>query len=345
MGKIVLPDPTGSRGEPPPLTREADPVGLLGLRLFKKSTTVKGNFMSTVRTIDTRLGLGKESVFGTPVAPTLFLDYVENNLGLQSFDDIDLSGTNGARGHHSNHLAAGVKNCGGTTSFYCRPNWLELLLEGIAGGSVTGTSVKTYHLGNSNPSFTLESDLKEKVLTLSGAKIQRAVFESSVNRALSLTLDWLAKDIAIGTSATSGTASNSKTAFLHHQSSLSWNNATIWLSKVRLTIDNGLVEDDFCNAQTRREILETDRTVSGSFLCKWSGEHKAIFEDYASSTPRALVLSYTAGADTLTFTMNNVRVKCATPASSARGLLYFPCAFVALRTDASDEVVITLTTQ
>jgi hypothetical protein len=164
-----------------------------------------------------------------------------------------------------------------------QPGYTELtfLLQWILGGTPTGTTPKTYPLGDSLQSRYVTIDRSDgangKVFTYTGVYVDKATFRAQQGELLELTLDLVGTDETI---ANAGTFPNLTLStdypFYFADLTLTANGSTWTTKDIEIVINNHLDKERFFNSLTRTAILPQDREVTITFNPSF-GEAAALY--------------------------------------------------------------------
>lgn len=269
--------------------------------------------MTTRTGLDAQLGVAEEVTVGTYVAPTRYVDFLSESLSLD-VDRIESEGIRaGRRVLDAADWAPGAKTVSGDVSFNARTRDLGLWLKHAFGG------VSTSGAGPYTHTFT-PGDLFGKGLTVQvgrpdasgtvqpfsylGCKVSSLTLSTSVGELVEVSASLIGRDEstaqALGTAAY--TASSTLWTFVH--GALTIGGTATPVESLELSIENGLQDSrhrlgsDVSTEQ--REEAKRNITLSAEV----DFTNLTHYNRLASGATAAVVLAFTSGSDTLTFTMN-----------------------------------------
>lgn len=220
--------------------------------------------------------LGIDTV--NPVA--VGFDFLSENLILQE-EFKDRAGIRGTRSHNVEVMRAGVRRPDGQIRL--QPTYTEWtnLLQWILGGTPSGTSPKTYPLGESLQSRYVTIDRSDgtngKVFTYSGVYVDKATIKGQQDELVELTLDLVGTDEAIGNAGTYPVITlDTAYPFIFSDLTLTANSAVYTAKNVEIVIDNHLDKERFFNSLTRTAILPQDRQITITWNSSY-GEAVALY--------------------------------------------------------------------
>jgi len=295
-----------------------------------------------------QLGLGKESEAGTAVEPTHFFAFSSETFG-QEIERAESEGITGSRGRARLRSVQTLKRPGGGFVIEgVKAEDLPLLLELAMGNALTGGSEGSVQLAEALPSFTVEVDKVVKVFTYAGCKMGILRFSSSYSDQL---LKVEAESIVAMSEAvsdppaTTGAYLNTQRPLVHRDSTLTVDSTEFDVEEVSVEIENVLDDALFRNSQTRLEVPEMDRQVSGRASVSWNSETYAALSKFTGGEAAVLSLSYTDGTRTVTFSLPQVYFTGETPKIAGREVMTLPLPFEAKDSadGAADSIEIVIT--
>jgi hypothetical protein len=110
---------------------------------------------------------------------------------------------------HENEERCGQKVFGVTLTMpFQFTTGMEWILEGMMGGSPTGTSPKSYPYSSTLPSYTIELSKGSRIKTYKGCKINSVTIAGSGNEPVDVTVEYMALDLSTGGSQTTVSGSS-----------------------------------------------------------------------------------------------------------------------------------------
>lgn len=226
------------------------------------------------------------------------------------------AGIRGTRSRFSNQANRGTYAVGGPIVFEPRPDDLDLLLPWITGGTKSGNTIA---VAETVPERYVVVDKIARVVTYAGCKVNRAIFRGGTNRNLELELDVQGKTASNGNAGTFpniATTLSELQPYIFQQGVLTLASTAYAFNDFTLTFDNALVLDKFENSETRVELPEGDRIITGSFNLGYSASEIALDEIAIAGIAGTLV--FTNGNYSLTITLTNLKAPAADPEVPAR---------------------------
>ena len=288
-------------------------------------------------------GLGEETVWGTPVARTVFGEFIGD-----SMKAIVARAQSGAfrRRNQMNHFAAKQGAEGGldVECSYIDKAVLRLLkhlfgaVSTAADTPVVGTHTHTFTLADAPPvglSLEIHRDASSAFL-YAGYRINEGTFSLEPDGLLKLAVSGAAKAETL-VSATSPTYDTANLV-QHSQAAVTWGGVSKEVTNFELAIANALALDRriLGSRNIAAPVAEGKREVTGSFPKFF--DNIAEYNDFVAATSRALVLTLTGGIITgstnfkITFTLADVVLEGETPVVDSPGFLSQPLTFRAYET-------------
>jgi hypothetical protein len=308
------------------------------------------------------LGIGKETTYGTAVAPTKYLRLMSESLGLEfphEFDD-QLTGE-----VFRTNPYEGQKKVSGDIVTKCHFEGMELLLYQLMGdGATPGTLVtgvgKWDFVAASDGALptglTLHMNRHLKKWPYEGCKITSAEFRYESGKALEATFSILGE--TLGATAACDTASfptHSPVLATYGALTIDGTPRCTMVKSARIRIENGLEEDMYTICSN--EIVEPER----GGLCRISGELEiwwdttmitAVHDKFAAGTVAALVITHTGGeipgsspGTDYKFELNLPYIKfgpTADPQLGSGGVISTPIPFEGYKGNGSEPFTITV---
>jgi len=280
--------------------------------------------------------------FGTAASSTTpDAEYEFTDLSLRLNEElIEAMGLRGTRSKASERVRQNTRAPGFTITL--QPNSVELdtWLPRILGGS---ESTDSFPLAETLPTFVATFDLVTTRLSLTGCKVNSAVFRSGAGQLLDVTLDVEALDFSTSATAWSTFSLAVSTVgpyiFSDSASGLSIGGSTYQFFSWSLECRNELDLTRFLNSQVRVSLPEQDRKI----IWTWDGPHGDNWSglNAPSSAGVASVAAFTLGGRSLTFTSNKVAYPRPFPVTPMRAEMRLPLSGEA-RKDGSTEALTTV---
>lgn len=264
------------------------------------------------------IGIGKETTWGTAVAPTVFFNATESiteerarlregmNFGTRSRQPADegrlrIRGSiNGihARPASLGHLLRAALGAPQTTGN--APGPYTHVFKPAASMFAAGVALPPY-------SVTVKRGNTNAIHRYDGGQLNRLVLNQPVDDALVVDTDWLFK----GVSAESDTLMALETAprFRFHQLAVELGgNSWDALRSFRLTIDNALDPEETLNGQkTISGVHFGDSVISAEVTAVFKA--KELYDEFVANTTLALTLTWTNGTDELEIDLPRLNVE------------------------------------
>lgn len=306
-------------------------------------------------------GFGEESTWGTPVAPSNFIEINSESLNKQ-VGRIKASSII-RRGLRNTHVTPGGIMVEGDVSFEAQyDGWLKLAKHAfgtlvtsqpdvtgaptayqhkftIADTPLTGLSVEVYR---DTAQFVTEPSMAHRY---AGCKVSRIEFGCAVDENLRVTCGFLGKDEARVAKATD--SYNSARLAIYHQGVVKWNGEDIEVGSFNIALDNGLGMRPKLGSRYSREMVPDQKlNVTGSFEMEFKSwqqyddfcnteerEFRATFEGATiqGSIKQLILLVVPIGI------LNNVRASAEAP-----GRIMLNADFEAYRSESQNELELTV---
>lgn len=249
------------------------------------------------------LGIAEESVWGTPVARTDFIEYNQHSIGVEERKLISPSLYR--IGTHKNRIQRGAVAVGGDIVFNPQyEGWLKILkhaMGGLATIAIDPTNAATVHqhtftIADALPNgLTLE--LQEDPATsfvVEGCKVDQIAFRISTESLMEVTASVVGQDVNAAAASTP-TFDTTTPIIKDSDATLTWNAGSVCVKEAEIVLANNLTRDRRCLAD--RLIKEPVRggklAVSGRFVAEF--DSTTLYDDFRNGTFRALRLRFTDG--------------------------------------------------
>lgn len=212
----------------------------------------------------------------------------------------------GSRSHLLARTRNNYRRCAPSGSFKPTIGEWGMLLPWVMCGAVSGTTTKTYALGETATVRTLAFDDTQLQYELDIVAVNRATFAASAGAELTLDLEMIGVDFATGGTFPTGLSADDTPPLLLNDLALTVGGTAVSCRSFRLTVDNGINAQRFFNSPVLAGPVAMDRMVSVSFEVPW-GASSAIWGAGAVDAGVSIVATFTYGAKVLTMTMPTVR--------------------------------------
>lgn len=290
------------------------------------------------------LGFGVESVFGTPVAPTKFIEI--NSDGLTVEEERLHSEAIPQIYQDDDEVTQSSVSVSGEVETEMRFQGMELLLKHAMGAVATvqvGTTTAydhTFTLTDDLPvGLTFEVDRDISAFTVFGGKINTMAMSIENGGFLKSTFGIVGKDMTAGAITTPTLPTAGLINF--SQGVLSYGGATANVPSASFSLNNNLKTDRrFIGS---RLIAEPQRSgkieVTGTFSIEFEDLTK--YNDFRAATSRALILTFTGGLIesgynyTMTITFPVIKLTSGVPMIGDAGIISLELPFKAYATSGS----------
>lgn len=297
------------------------------------------------RHFDTHFGFGKETTRGTEVSLDTYIPCKDIKPNWER-ERIDTQGSDGDAQQEITDNVAGIETPGFNVRFPFRPHAdYEELLEGIMGGTPTGSGTLTYPVANTLPGFTVEARIGSSYYKGAGFICAEAEFSSEANGALMLSLTMMGATIAHALSGGTNSVDLTKRAFIHTDVVVTVAGTGYPISAFKWGITRNAAPWHANSVQPNTVVEKRAMPIAGEFEMLMSKESKDIFLNFPSDTTVAIVATYTSGSDVLTFTFNDCKLLIDPAGMSDVDVDLQRIGFEAMRDDTAgtDAVVCTMT--
>lgn len=212
----------------------------------------------------------------------------------------------GSRSHLLARTRNNYRRCAPSGSFKPTVGEWANLLPWVMCGAVTGTTTKTYALGEAAATCSLAFDDTQIQYELDTVAVNRATFAASAGAELTLDLEMVGVDFVTGGTFPAGLTADANPPLLLNDLSLTVGGTAVNCRSFRLVIDNGINTQRFFNSAVLAGPVAMDRTVSVSFEVPW-GASSGIWAAGAADAGVAVVATFAYGAKVLAMTMPAVR--------------------------------------
>lgn len=303
------------------------------------------------------LGLGEESVYGTPVAPAYWVEI--NSESLQEKEDKIKTNSLFRRGFNTLRVAQGARMVDGSIEFDGTfEGWLKLakhIFGRIDTTNVDPTNAPTakqhrFTIQDTLPTgltFELQRDTTDfvteatKSFIYAGCKLNAIDFSCNVGEILKIGVDIIAQ--AEARSAKSTAVMQSTKLAVFHQGKVTWGNDELAVHNISIKLNNNLERRPKFNSRITREPLPSGKVeVSGSFQLEFDTWSQ--YDDFKNNTERILKCNF-LGDIIASTVQKEIRLTCnVTRLVGVRILLNSPgrivadVDFLALRDSVNNEL-------
>lgn len=284
----------------------------------------------------------------TVATPTHRFDLFDETV-VMAEQHLDASGLLGTRSHSVYRNRASIRRIAGPIILEPTPNELALILPWALGGTPAGSPTVTYPVAEILSSRYVVCDRSNalwggsagQVFTYTSAVVDKLRITGRQAEALRFTLDVVGVDESIASAGSFPTLSidTATTEFMFSDLVFSVNNVTYNVEEIDLTIDNQIDKERFWNSLTATALIATDRRVTLNYSLG-HGDASAAYNLGPSGTQ--VVLTFTNGGAVLTITLPALAAPRDSPHSRGRGEILQPFRGVALATNSSKEIVVSL---
>lgn len=266
-------------------------------------------------------GVGLESTYGTPVAPTRFFDVVNESLTRQQNDEEIKT----IRTYSTRKYVTLTEWNGGDAEIIANYQDLTILFYGFYGSTdKTGTTPKTHTfpastgLGIPRPSLTAEvrRDTATQTWRYAGQKVVAFGFTGAVDSVPRMT--WGFKGTTEGTGTAATASYQDFDVMLPSHITVSFDGTALDATSVNINAAFS-VDDPFVLGSTTfgKEPEETDNlSVSGDVTVLFDSMTQ--YNKFDGATDIDVSIAITDGANSLTFNLDKTRLTAATPNVSMR---------------------------
>jgi len=285
------------------------------------------------------VGIGAESTWGTAVSRSNWLPLISTSMqrSLTKVPRPTLRvGTLGAmrRTHFTSETVVG-----GDIVVEASHQSMGILLKGILGGAAStgsGPYVHTYKVGALVAGHTIEinrgTGTSER---FDGCRFESATFDVSAGGVMTLSCSLIGKTGTARTTLASPTVSTTDLPILHSQcGTLAWGGNTFTLSSMSVTISNALARRQLLGATVTAQPLINDfQSVEMSVTLEVDDQ---LITDQLNDTEGDAVITFSSGAASTAFTVQNAYLSTVTDPVSAAGVISQSATLVG-QSDGTDE--------
>lgn len=303
-----------------------------------------------------KLGIKKESSYGTAVVPDTGLVFVSESIK-KSGVIIERNGIRGTRSHVSDDTRTGPYSVGGTLVLEPTPQDLAVFLPLILGANASGT---TYALAETLQSFTMTVDRVTDRFTYQSCVVSRATFSGQKGGLLQLSMDIVAQKegkiisnaFSEGMSGTADAMSLTPSVTTPFQFSgdliMTLQSSARETDFFEVTIDNGVVADRFMNALTITGAPTADRVITVRTSHPYASGNTDLYAQALAGAAGTLKLAQGSWASVgdsgygMIFTFGTLQVPDNSPTVPSREEIMLGLEMVARKTGSTSELSIAL---
>lgn len=246
--------------------------------------------------LNNHIGIGKETAFGTPVAPTVFLPIKESD-GIQINKDIQFieSIKSGVAGKNKGAFVGKVEYSGSFESD-AHPQFLGHILRSVFGSVSSAlesgeTTVyrHTFTETLSKPSYTVEQKIGEIVKRFAGFVVKNLKIESKAGESVAISFEGLAKSQSDATAQTP-TYETSRPFNFADITSIKIGNIEVksYCEEFSFEYDNQIEGFYSMGANELQSVYPKPSEAKGKLTLYLDDTTKAFLEDYIAKTERAI---------------------------------------------------------
>ena len=285
------------------------------------------------------LGIGEESSYGVATSRVNWRPAISSNL-LRTIERVPRPNLRtGAAGAMRRSSYVQADSAGGGVSIELTYENCGMWVKHLMGAAATtGSSpyTHTYTLGTLPTGLTIENVRGSGTSEIfEGCKVNSGSFSVSSGGVMSLDMDIIAE-----TSATRGTAATPSygagdTAVLHsHAGQLSFNSVSYDLVDMSVTVNNNLTRRQLLGSAVTKEPKRSDfQSVEMSVTLE---VEDALYQALIAGTQGDVVIAFTSGSLSATFTLSNAFLTEASDPVTSAGIISQNLTFVG-ESDGSDE--------
>lgn len=299
--------------------------------------------------IGAQYGMALEATPGTLVAPTRFMEFLNESIKLDQKKIYSKGLRAGRRVNTTGRWANGTRSVGGDVRFEVADRNFGLLLRLAMGAVATsGASAPFTHTFSPgdllDDSFTCQigrPDIAGVVqpFTYTGCKVNSFSLEAAVDAILQMTVSIVGMNESTAQALATASYPASTQLYTFAQGALTVGGAAVPVSSFRLNGGNNLAERRaFLGSTSVRPPAENGwREFTGDFTAEFNGLTE--YNRFVNGTESALILTFTAGTSILRITAN-VLYDGDTPNVSGPEITDLPVKFSCLASGATDDTAI-----
>lgn len=306
------------------------------------------------------IGIAKETTWGTAVAPTTFLEMLDESI-VKVITPIEHGALVGSRFKPGIDITGAI-DINGSFSIEVNPDNIGLLLAAALGSEGAATQVGTttaydhdFTPGDSLIPITIEvgrdvASASGKAFRYAGGMINTMALSCDINAILKAEFGILAKDESEESEATP--SYSTKLPFVYTMGSVKIDGSAVaYVKSLSINLNNNLFGDRYVlNAsQLRAGIQPQGSDLTGSMDLEWTTDAYAERTKYLAGTDAALELIFTSTEEiesgyyyTLTLSIPHVKYKKADANIGGKDIIPFAVDWEAWKSGATDIMTVTL---
>lgn len=235
---------------------------------------------------------------------------------------VDTNGMRGTRSRDQARVRQGLRHIGGQIEMQPSDAESQLLLPWIFGGDTLTDALATRYI---------TIDRGPGVFTYSSCAVDKCQWHCTQGTALAWTIDVVGVDETVGGSFPSLNLDQNP-PWMFQDLSLSIGGTTVYAKEFDLTLDNAIDKERFFNSITLTQLLAHDRHVNFKTSLPY-GDYSALYALSPGSNPASVTVTatFTNGAQTLAFSMANVKFPRMSPVIPGREEVFLPLEGIAYR--------------
>ena len=304
------------------------------------------------------IGIGKETTWGTAVAPTTFLEFTDESI-VKVINPIEPGALVGTRFKNGLYMTGSI-DINGNFSIEVNPDNIGLLLGATLGAETTtqvGTTTAYDH--EFTPADTLiplsievgrdVASAASKAFRYSGCEINTLALSCDINSILKAEFGILGKDETEETAATP--SYSTKLPYVYTMGTVKIDSTAVaYVKSVTLNLNNNLYADRYVlnGGQNRTGTQPQSSDITGSLDMEWTTDAYVERTKYLAGTDAALELIFTSTEEiesgypyTLTISIPHFKYKKADANVSGKDVIPFAADFEAWKSGSTAIITIT----
>lgn len=250
---------------------------------------------------------------------------------------ISTDGIRGTRSHPVERTRAGTYTVSGQIGFEPGPADLDTWLNWITGGTKQGDN--SFPIQETVPNFFVTIDRIAQMHTFAGCAIDKAVFHATQGSTLMMTCDIEGKTETLGPVAGfSSLLPSLAPPYVLMDAVLTYGGTAYQFREVEVSFENSLKKDRFMNQISRTDLPALDRHIGVSLSLPYTTDQIALYDQ--NVTQGNVVVTFTNGIYTLTFTLPAVQFPTEPPEMPGREEILLPLRGTARKTGGTPEITI-----
>lgn len=271
-------------------------------------------------------------------------DFQSDTLAMNE-EVINANGVRGTTSHSVERIRAGLRRIAGAIVFKPTSQELANLLPWITGGTVTGTTTKTYPLADALAEYYVTSDRVMKVYTYAGCKPDVTIIRGRRGEAIEMELQLVGRTETVANAGTFPAITIDTTTYPFVFADLSVSvggTAGILAREVTITVNRFIDKDRFFAGSNDLTSAETvNREIMVEMVVSY-GDHATIYGTGLATSGLAVVCTFTNGSAVWTMTFAAVIFPRETPPVEGRTEEFLTIRGQAFQVGSTLEMVTTL---